>query len=168
MAKNTKVLPQQDAVVDISLDVIRKKRFRIDGDDSRILELNTSDLNILARLKEAYPKLVSLADDAFKNLPDVDQKAEDYDFMTDEATAAVIDALKEADTNMRGLVDYIFDSNVSEICAPSGSMYDPIGGKFRFEHIVDTLAALYEADVSTEMSRVTTRVRKHTDKYTAR
>lgn len=153
-------------VADLSLDVIRKKRFRIDGDDSRILELNTSDLNILARLKEAYPKLVQLANSAFQNLPDINGNSDDYDFMTDEPTAEVIAALTKADTDMRELVDYIFNSNVSEMCAVDGSMYDPINGKFRFEHIIDTLAELYETDVSTEMTALSNRVRKHTDKYT--
>lgn len=165
MAKNINNITQQNPIVDISLDVIRKKRFRIDGDDTRILELNTSDLNILARLKDAYPKLIDLADNAFKNLPEVDNTSVDYDFMTDEATTEVIQTLKDADKNMRNLVDYIFDSNVSEMCAPNGSMYDPLNGKFRFEHIIDTLAVLYESEVSNEMSKIANRVKKHTDKY---
>lgn len=164
MAKD-KVTTQQD-VTDISLSIVRKKRFRIDGDDSRILELNTSDLNILARLKETYPKLVALAEDAFKNLPEVNSTSEDYDFATDEATTTLVTALADADKKMRELIDYIFDSNVSELCAPSGSMYDPINGAFRFEHIINTLSALYEADISSEMSKVARRVKKHTDKYT--
>lgn len=164
MAKNT----ISQSVTDISFDSIRKKRFRIDGDDSRILELNVSDLNILARLREAYPKLNAIANEAFENLPEVDSNAEDYNFMTDENTSTVIEALENADKEMRALVDYIFDSNVSEVCAPSGSMYDPINGKFRFEHIIDTLAELYETSVSTEMTQVSKRVKKHTDKYTGK
>lgn len=166
MAKDK--LTQQQDVTDISLSVVRKKRFRIDGDDSRIIELNTSDLNILARLKEAYPKLVALAEGAFKNLPEVDGTAEDYNFATDEATATLVTTLTEADKKMRELIDYIFDSNVSELCAPSGSMYDPINGAFRFEHIISTLSALYEADISSEMGTIARRVKKHTDKYTGR
>ena len=165
MAKNKTT--QQD-ITDISLSVVRKKRFRIDGDDNRIIELNTSDLNILARLKETYPKLVALAEDAFKNLPEVDGTAENYDFVTDEATSKLVTALTDADKKMRELIDYIFDSNVSELCAPSGSMYDPINGAFRFEHIINTLSALYESDISAEMGKVATRVKKHTDKYTGR
>lgn len=165
MAKD-KVTTQQQDVTDISLSIVRKKRFRIDGDDSRILELNTSDLNILARLKETYPKLVALAEDAFKNLPEVNSTSEDYDFATDEATTTLVTALADADKKMRELIDYIFDSNVSELCAPSGSMYDPINGAFRFEHIINTLSALYEADISSEMGKVARRVKKHTDKYT--
>ena len=151
-------------IIDINLDIIRKKRYRIDGDDSRILELNTSHLNILARLKETYPKLVDLANNAFKDLPEVDT-SENYDFATDEATANVINTLKDADIKMRELVDYIFDAPVSSLCAPSGSMYDPINGGFRFEHIIDTLAALYETNISSEMGAIAKRVRKHTDKY---
>ena len=155
----------QSNVIDISLAPIRKKRFRIDGDDNRILELNTSDLNILSRLKETYPKLVETADKAFADLPEIDSTPENYDFQTDEATNSLVEALKQADADMRQWIDYIFQANVSEICVPSGSMYDPINGQFRFEFIIDTLATLYETDISSEMQKISTRVQKHTNKY---
>jgi hypothetical protein len=69
---------------------------------------------------------------------------------------------------MRDLMDYIFDSNVSEICAPSGSMYDPINGQFRFEHIINILAGLYETDIESELTSIAKRVQKHTNKYSKR
>lgn len=162
-----KVVDVKCDIQDINLSVIRKKRFRVDGDDNRILELNTSDLNILARLKDAYPKLIAIADNAFKDLPQVDT-SEEVDFINSAETAELIDSLKKADSEMRELVDYIFDSNVSEICAPSGSMYDPINGQFRFEHIINVLAALYETDVEKEMGAIAARVKKHTGKYSKR
>lgn len=162
-----KVVNMNSDIQDINLSVIRKKRFRVDGDDSRILELNTSDLNILARLKDAYPKLIAIADNAFKDLPQVDT-SEEVDFINSAETAELIDSLKKADSEMRELVDYIFDSNVSEVCAPSGSMYDPINGQFRFEHIINVLAALYETDVEKEMGAIAARVKKHTGKYSKR
>lgn len=162
-----KVVNVNSDIQDINLSVIRKKRFRVDGDDNRILELNTSDLNILARLKDAYPKLIAIADNAFKDLPQVDT-SEEVDFINSAETAELIDSLKKADSEMRELVDYIFDSNVSEVCAPSGSMYDPINGQFRFEHIINVLAALYETDVEKEMGAIAARVKKHTGKYSKR
>ena len=64
-------------------------------------------------------------------------------------------------------MDYLFDSNVSGICAPSGSMYDPFNGKYRFEHIIEILAGLYETDVTAGLNKMSARVKKHTDKYTA-
>lgn len=152
-------------IVDLSLDSIRKKRFRIDGDDNRILELNTSDLNMLARLKEAYPKLVELSDRTFSDLPETNSNDENYNFMTDDSTDVVIKTLTESDKEMRKLIDYIFDSNVSELCAPSGSMFDPIDGTLRFEHIINALSPLYEADVESEMKKLSSRVKKHTAKY---
>ncbi|MBO6272807.1 hypothetical protein J6O48_08525 [bacterium] len=155
-------------IQDISLDVIRKKRFRIDGDDNRILELNTSDLNILARLKEAYPRLVNLADNAFKDLPKIEDTTEQTDFINSVETTELIESLKKADSEMRDLMDYIFDSNVSEICAPSGSMYDPISGQFRFEYIINVLAGLYETDIESELTSIAKRVQKHTNKYSKR
>lgn len=153
-----------DGELDLSLS--KRKRFRIDGDDFRVLELNTSDLNLITRLRSAYPQLKDIAQNAFKDLPDAVIEDENYDFMEDEATSKLSEALQDADTKMRSLLDYIFDSNVSELCAPHGSMFDPINGKLRFEHIIDTLAPLYETDISTEMNKVTANVSKHTAKYT--
>lgn len=151
---------------ELDLRLSSRKRFRIDGDDSRVLELNTSDLNLITRLRSAYPQLKDIAQNAFKDLPDAVIEDENYDFMEDEATSKLSEALHDADTKMRSLLDYIFDSNVSELCAPHGSMFDPVNGKLRFEHIIDTLAPLYETDISTEMSKVTANVSKHTAKYT--
>lgn len=151
---------------ELDLRLSGRKRFRIDGDDSRVLELNTSDLNLITRLRSAYPQLKDIAQNAFKDLPDAVIEDENYDFMEDEATSKLSEALHDADTKMRSLLDYIFDSNVSELCAPHGSMFDPVNGKLRFEHIIDTLAPLYETDISTEMSKVTANVSKHTAKYT--
>ena len=44
---------------DIDLSAIRKKRFRIDGDNNRFIELNTSDMNILQ--PESMIQLTALA-----------------------------------------------------------------------------------------------------------
>lgn len=151
---------------ELDLRLSGRKRFRIDGDDNRVLELNTSDLNLITRLRSAYPQLKDIAQNAFKDLPDAVIEDENYDFMKDDATSKLSEALHDADTKMRSLLDYIFDSNVSELCAPHGSMFDPVNGKLRFEHIIDTLAPLYETDISTEMNKVTANVSKHTAKYT--
>lgn len=162
MAKKQEVADTQ--IVDINLSEIQKKKFRIDGDDNKILALNTSDLNILSRLKESYPKLVNLTNEAINRLPENFPKDEENPIESEEVNN-LISVLKEIDMNMRKQVDYIFDSNVSEICAQDGSMYDPINGKFRYEHIIDTLADLYADNISTGMNKIAKRVWKHTDKY---
>ena len=150
-------------VVDLDLSVTRKKRFRIDGDDNRILELNISDTGIISRLNELYPKLTDLANSASDklSLPETEE-------VTEEMLTVTSDAVKEIDETMRKVLDELFESNVSEICAPNGTMLDLFNGKFRFEHIIDTLSALYENNFREEYKKVSQRIQRHTDKYTGR
>lgn len=145
-------------VVDLDLSVIRKKRFRVDGDNNRILELNTSDTGIVSRLNETYPKLQKLAQDAAE-LIHIDE--DDIDSSLDSTASA----LKEMDTKMREYVDYIFDADVSAKCVPSGSMWDLFNGTFTFEHVIEKIGALYENNFNNEFKKLSQRAKKHTDKY---
>ena len=159
-----KNVPAEDQILDIDLSVTRRKRFRIDGDSNRILELNLSDMGIVSRLKDAYPKLVKLSQDATEEMADITGDEESDENLQESLTktAGVLDRI---DKEMRGQIDYIFDSNVSELCAPSGSMYDPFNGKFRFEHILNIITSLYESNLNDEYKKMTKRAQKHTSKY---
>lgn len=139
-------------IIDIDLSVTKKKQFRIDGDDNRIIELNTSDMTIIERLNEVYPKLESLSA----------RTAE----LSDDDVEGGIKALKDVDKEMRELLDYTFDSPISSVCAPDGSMYDLFNGEFRFEHIITVLLNLYENNISKEFNNMEKRINKHTAKYT--
>lgn len=139
-------------VIDIDLSVTKKKQFRIDGDDSRIIELNTSDMTIIERLNEVYPKLESLS-------------AKTAELSGDDVEGG-IKTLKDIDKEMRELLDYIFDSQISTACAPDGSMYDLFNGEFRFEHIITVLLNLYEENITKEFNSMEKRINKHTAKYT--
>ena len=125
-------------IVDIDLSITRKKRFRIDGDDNRIIELNTSDMTILNRLDEADKQLRELADKATFGMSETGDADDNADVVKD---------LLATDKQMRDIIDYLFDAPVSDICAPDGSMYDPFNGRYRFEHIMETLFALYEQNI---------------------
>ena len=130
----------QSGVVDIELGSLRKQRFRINGDNNRILELNTSDMGIITRLSELYPKLQELAD-----------------------KASLIGA--EIDAGMRDYIDKLFDANVSEICAPYGTMYDIVDGQFRYDNIIDSITKLYEANIEKETASLKSRLMKKAEKY---
>lgn len=145
-----------DKIIDIDLSVTRKKRFRIDGDDDRVIELNTSDMNILLRLDEVEARLNNLADSVTFSPDDTEHVEEN------------VKKLLATDTEMRELMDYLFDSPISAVCAPSGSMYDPFNGKYRFEHIIETLFALYEDNIEAEYKKMSKNVQKHTAKYTGK
>jgi len=149
-----------DVVVDIDLDlsVTRKKRIRINGDNSKIIELDLSDMTIGNRLDEEYKKLMdymnTVKELASTTNDDVESLSVDYS------------QFKEIDNRMRECIDNIFDYPVSEICAPKGSMYDPFNGSFRFEHIIDTLTKLYETNINDEYKKMSKRINSTAAKYT--
>jgi hypothetical protein len=142
-------------IIDIDLSVTRKKRFRIDGDDNRVIELNTSDMTILNRLDEADRQLRELADKANFELVDAEDENRD-----------IVKELLATDKQMREIIDYLFDAPVSDVCAPNGSMYDPFNGKYRFEHIMEALFVQYENNIAEEIKKMRKNVQKHTSKYT--
>ena len=165
-------------IVDIDLSVIKKQKFRIDGDDSRILELDTSDLGVLTRLNEAYPKLKNLESEMtelsektaeYSEKYHVDEESEDSMPEIDAERLAAMDdiagRLKSIDTKIREQMDYIFDAPVSSVCAPSGTMYDIVGGHYRYEHILDVISGLYESNIAQENKKMLDRINKHTAKY---
>ena len=153
------LLGKEEEIIDIDLGEIKRKKFRINGDSNKILELNTSDVNIVSRLTKVYPKLQKLAEEA------VTFSEEELNDNTEEGLARFATKLETIDTKMSNLIDELFDANVSEMCKDGGSMYDPFSGMFRFEHIISTLSKLYENNFNSEFSKMRQRVDKHTHKY---
>lgn len=160
-------VPVDEDLIDVKFDAVKKKKFRIEGDNNRILELDTSDLSVLNRIEDAYPKLIALSQKA--SLIKVDSENSDDDTL-DEAVKKVniSQTLRDIDSEMRDIMDYIFDAKVSEKCAPSGSMFDPFNGEFRYEHILDKLTSLYETNLEKEYDLLRKRINKHVDKYIKR
>ena len=153
---------QDDDIQDLNLSAIKKKRFRINGDSNKILELNTSDLSITSRLSKSYERLTKYMDEVGKILSDIP----DEGAVPDEVEDTINEQLTLVDDKMRKEIDFIFDAPVSEVCADGGSMYDPFDGMFRFEHIIDALTKLYENNLNSEFSKMKKRVSAKTSKYT--
>ena len=55
---------------------------------------------------------------------------------------------------------------VCDICCDGGSMYDPIGGQYRYEYIIDRIMALYGDSWEKETKLSKDRMKSHTAKYT--
>ena len=80
-------------IVDIDLSVTKKKQFRIDKDDTRIIELNTSDMNILSRLQDSYPKLDALSTRAME-------------LSAEASMEDTVTLLRDIDKEMREILNY--------------------------------------------------------------
>ncbi len=142
-----------DDVVDIQLSTpVKRTKFRVNGDNDAIIELNLSDVGIMGRLKNGLEKLQSEVS-AMADIPDDDDN--------------LADKLKQIDQKMREAVDYIFDYPVSNACAKYGTMYDPKDGVLRYEAIIDGLTTLYADNLNSEYKKMKARMGKHIDKYVA-
>ena len=139
-------------VIDISLDAVKRTRFRINGDNDAIIQLNLSDLGIIDRLSKGLSKL----EKDMTQIANLDSESDDFS-----------EQLKAIDQQMRDTVDYIFDYPVSAACVKYGTMYDPKDGKFCYEAIIEKLMQLYTDNINAEYKKLQNRVKKHTDKYTA-
>lgn len=149
--KKQTVDEKKEEFIDIDLSPIKKTKFRIDGDSNRVLELNLQDMKMPSRLNETIPKLEELSNSySTLDIDDLDELSKQIDLL---------------DTEIRDCVDYIFDSNVSEVTAPFGTMFDIIGGKFRCEYILDVLIKLYEDTIQKEADAYSKQMLKHTAKY---
>lgn len=155
-----KDVTQEPEITDVKLGFVEKKKFRIEGDNNRILELNVSDLNIMSRLKEGYPKLNDLFAEAKSKIESIPEDIDGIDLISTFA-----DRLEEIDKEMREIIDFIFDANVSQVCAPSGNMYDPVAGSFRYMHIIDVVSTLYTNGLNAEFNKMKNRVERRASKY---
>lgn len=155
-------LLKQTPTFDADLTATSKKTFMIKLSENNIqpLELDPSDLMFIKRLNEIYPRLQKNAEQAMSNL-----NIDDEEKTTEEILSQTSDVLVAIDADMRSAMDELFDTNVSEVCAPTGSMYDPFNGEFRFEHIIKALSKLYENNLDSEASKIMSKLKKHTAKY---
>ena len=164
-SKDTGIVNNDSNIIDIDLSVTEKKRFRINGDPNKILELNISDLTITTRLADAYAKLDKLTKNAQQMaMIHVDPESSDEEQM--KAIADFGEKLKSIDQEMRSILDDLFDAPVSKICAPYGSLFDVFEGQFRYEHIIDKLSQLYHNNFNEEFKRTKMRLQQKTQKYT--
>ena len=152
-------------VVNLDLSETARTKVWVNGDCTKVLELNLTDLNIMARAKDAMDELDVLQAEANElasaDVPAIIESDED-EKKVDEA----IEKFRSIDKKMRALVDGIFDFPVCDICCDGGSMYDPIGGQYRYDYIVDKIMALYGNQWEKENKLRKQRMEKHTAKYT--
>ena len=145
-------------VTDIQLNISKKEQFRINGDDSKIIELDISDLGVLNRLRESYPRLQDLGMKGFEADSD-----EDLDTKT---LGEFMGALDNINTEMCDILNYIFDSDIAKTCSFGKPLYNMVAGKFIFEIIMDTLFGLYSDNIKAEFGEMSARMKSHTSKYT--
>ena len=141
-------------VLNLDLSETARTKIWVNGDNTKVLELNLTDMGVMSRLQDSYPKLDELTAEV-RNLASADVSDED-----------IVATFKKIDKQMREIVDNIFDYPVCDVCCDGGSMYDPVGGQLRFEYIIDRISKLYETSLNEEFKKMQAKMKTHTAKYT--
>lgn len=155
--------PINNNVIDLNLP-IEKRAFRFGQDDNRIVYINTSDFGFMERLPEAYKKLEDLQNRVTGVSEGVNGNAENLDDIM-EGLGTMGSRLKALDTEMREVVDTLFQAPVSAAAAPDGSMYDLFEGTPRYDLIIAVLVEQFGKRYADEFKKVKEKVKKHTGKY---
>lgn len=143
----------------INFNFNKKKKFTIDGDENRVIELDTFDVGVVKRFNDNFEKIEELQE----------KQAKLTELAKNEKDNAALDFSKlfaEIEKDIRMIIDHIFDSPVSDVILGNSSAFSPSNGKFKFEEIIDVLSSLYEKDIQAETQKINmSHIRKHTDKY---
>ena len=145
----------------VVLNISTKKDYTINGDKTKIIKLNPNDMHILSRLEEVIPKLNSM-EEKYSNLFTTDTE------QTEDKFQEFTSRFKELDTEMREIVNYLFDYDICGVCADGGSMFDLQDGEYRYVVIVNTLLTLYEDTITAETNKMLNKMKKKVEKYTNR
>ena len=149
------------AVSNLKFGLPKKKRFTVDGDPNRVIEIDTGDTGILGRWNglskwfEEMDAKISRFGEGF-----------DPESPTEEQVEALCGDFAEIDAKMREKLNYLF---AADVCTPvigeHGSLIRVIDGEPLFMVIIETLVPLYEADIRVESEKSRKRIEKHTGKY---
>jgi len=141
----------------LNFGIPKRKKYAIDGDESRYIELDTTDTGIIGRWHEAEAYLTQAAED-IKAIGDDMESGVDNGFS--ERFAAI-------DKGVREHINRLFDSDVCTPIVGNGSVIRIVNGSDQpiFMAILDSLIGLYETDIKAEFAKSQKRVAKHTSKY---
>ena len=157
----------------INLNITTRKKFTIDNDKSRVIELDTHDLALVNRLSESVKRIDALKDD-WEKLEKLANTSEGVEITEDDVddnllkeVADFSDQFAVIEAKMRDIVDYIFDCpSLCQTVVGNASVFSPVNGAYKFEQIIDVLTGLYEDSIEKEAKKINKRkVEAKTSKY---
>ncbi len=128
-----------------------KQRFTINGDESKYIEFNPNDDGILTRLRNIQNEIEKRQNELSK-IERVDR----------EKTTSM---LSDLDKFIRNKIDYLFDSDVSNIVFGNTSCLSTLNGVPLYERFIDAVLPILEKNIKTEMKKSNTRIEKYAGKY---
>ena len=144
-----------ETMQNINLNLSTKKKFTLDGDPDRVIELDISDINIIDRATIAFRNIEKLQAD-WEALP-VPGDIEGEDDNLAERFSEIEDfseKFSEIENKLKQEINFMFDSDISDTIFGTSSPFSIINGKFKFQHTVDVLMSLYENQIQSDIKKI--------------
>nr|DAE06056.1 MAG TPA: tail assembly chaperone [Siphoviridae sp. ctsxw88] len=151
----------------INLNLNTRKKFMIDNNPNKIIELDVTDLGIAKRYADSINKMQEL-NETYKSIQaTVDSMNEENKEETVTKINEFSEQMGKLERQMRDIIDFVFDSPISDIILENTSAFSPVQGKFiKYEQIFEVLSGLYTKHIKSDIDKISKRnVSKHTAKY---
>lgn len=110
-------------------------------------EMNPADMELVKRYEHVAEAVSHIADD-------VDESKD------------IVDIVKETEEKLNNQIDYLFNSNVSQIFFSITSPFTVLpNGEFFVENVLNAIGKLIEAETGKRFKKVQTKIGKYTSKY---
>ncbi len=110
-------------------------------------EMNPADVELVKRYEHVAEAVSHIADD-------VDESKD------------IVDIVKEMEEKLNNQIDYLFNSNVSQIFFSITSPFTVLpNGEFFVENVLNAIGSLIEAETGKRFKKVQTKIGKYTSKY---
>lgn len=125
------------------------KEFAINDDESKVLKINTADIQIAQRMKKSEKELNQIAEECLKI---------DENMSVDDS----IDLLDKYDKKVKTTLDYIFNTNVSEVVFGNMNCLSICDGKPVFQNFLEAIMPEIETDIQKETKKSEANIKKYT------
>lgn len=110
-------------------------------------EMNPADVELVKRYEHVAEAVRNIADD-------VDESKD------------IVDIVKEMEEKLNNQIDYLFNSNVSQIFFSITSPFTVLpNGEFFVENVLNAIGSLIKAETGKRFKKVQTKIGKYTSKY---
>jgi hypothetical protein len=131
------------------------KEFSINGDTSKVIRFNPSDMSIIERIKTAYEEITK----ATTLDKDIELKADGTPI---EELGKAADIVKGINDTIKNQIDYIFNSPISDMAFGKQSPLSMVGGQPLYAGFLNAIIPIVEKEVKAQQKASQARINKYT------
>lgn len=135
------------------------KEFTINNDPNRVVRFNPSDVNLLDRFDRAYK---AIEEEQEKIKEDIELETNGEPLENQEDYEEALNIIRKANNLIKDQIDFIFDSEVSDVIFGNQSPMSTVKGKPLFERVFEAIKPILEKEITEEQKASDKRISKYT------